>query len=93
VFGAPFVSGPKNKDKHDLQSPTYRHVTNVTRIRPSQAYHFPRAFCLALENLVKRYTSVVDGHEAAVGVAYRLSEVIAIYPITPSSRMGEWSDQ
>src|SRR5437870_8108527 len=26
-------------------------------------------------------------------VAYRLSEVIAIYPITPSSPMGEWADQ
>jgi hypothetical protein len=30
---------------------------------------------------VKRYTSVVDGNEAAVAVAYRLSEAIAIFPI------------
>jgi pyruvate-ferredoxin/flavodoxin oxidoreductase len=42
---------------------------------------------------MKRCTSVVDGNEAAAAVAYRLSEVIAIYPITPSSSMGEWSDQ
>ena len=35
----------------------------------------------------------VDGNEAAARVAYHLSEVIAIYPITPSSAMGEWSDQ
>src|SRR5260370_31282305 len=35
----------------------------------------------------------VDGNEAAAYVAHRLSEVIAIYPITPSSAMGEWSDQ
>ena len=35
----------------------------------------------------------VDGNEAAASVAYRLNEVIAIYPITPSSTMGEWSDQ
>jgi pyruvate-ferredoxin/flavodoxin oxidoreductase len=36
---------------------------------------------------------IVDGNEAAASVAYRLNEVIAIYPITPSSPMGEWSDQ
>ena len=36
---------------------------------------------------------VLDGNEAAASVAYRLSEVIAIYPITPSSPMGEWADQ
>src|SRR4051812_49751141 len=34
----------------------------------------------------------VDGNEAAARVAYHLSEVIAIYPITPSSTMGELSD-
>ena len=36
---------------------------------------------------------IVDGNEAAASVAYRLNEVIAIYPITPSSTMGEWADQ
>ncbi len=36
---------------------------------------------------------ILDGNEAAASVAYRLSEVIAIYPITPASPMGEWSDQ
>lgn len=35
----------------------------------------------------------LDANEAVAGVAYQLSEVIAIYPITPSSAMGEWSDQ
>jgi len=34
----------------------------------------------------------VDGNEAAARVAHRLSEVIAIYPITPSSTMGELAD-
>ncbi|HZU86106.1 MAG TPA: pyruvate:ferredoxin (flavodoxin) oxidoreductase, partial [Anaerolineaceae bacterium] len=34
----------------------------------------------------------IDGNEAVAYVAYRLSEVIAIYPITPSSGMGELSD-
>ena len=34
----------------------------------------------------------IDGNEAAARVAYALSEVIAIYPITPSSPMGEAAD-
>ena len=34
----------------------------------------------------------LDGNEAVARVAYRLSEVIAIYPITPASPMGEWAD-
>ncbi|MCC6524815.1 MAG: pyruvate:ferredoxin (flavodoxin) oxidoreductase [Polyangiaceae bacterium] len=36
---------------------------------------------------------IVDGNEAAARVAYQLSEVIAIYPITPASPMGEWADE
>jgi len=35
----------------------------------------------------------IDGNEAAARIAYALSEVIAIYPITPASPMGELSDQ
>jgi pyruvate-ferredoxin/flavodoxin oxidoreductase len=35
---------------------------------------------------------ILDGNEAAADVAYRASEVIAIYPITPASPMGELSD-
>src|SRR4029077_14100001 len=35
----------------------------------------------------------IDGNEAAAYVAHQVNEVIAIYPITPSSAMGEWSDQ
>jgi pyruvate-ferredoxin/flavodoxin oxidoreductase len=42
---------------------------------------------------VKASTNILDGNEAAASVAYRLNEVIAIYPITPSSPMGEWADQ
>ncbi|MEM9185077.1 MAG: pyruvate:ferredoxin (flavodoxin) oxidoreductase [Planctomycetota bacterium] len=34
----------------------------------------------------------IDGNEAAAHVAYRLNEVIAIYPITPASPMGELCD-
>jgi len=35
----------------------------------------------------------IDGNEAAAYVAFALSEVVAIYPITPSSPMGEWVDE
>jgi pyruvate-ferredoxin/flavodoxin oxidoreductase len=35
----------------------------------------------------------IDGNEAAATVAHKLSEVIAIYPITPSSTMGEMADE
>ena len=35
----------------------------------------------------------VDGNEAAASVAYRASETIAIYPITPSSPMAEHCDE
>jgi pyruvate-ferredoxin/flavodoxin oxidoreductase len=35
----------------------------------------------------------LDGNEAAAYVAHQTNEVIAIYPITPSSNMGEWADQ
>ncbi|HUK19480.1 MAG TPA: pyruvate:ferredoxin (flavodoxin) oxidoreductase [Bryobacteraceae bacterium] len=35
----------------------------------------------------------IDGNEAAAYIAHKVSEVIAIYPITPSSNMGEWADQ
>jgi pyruvate-ferredoxin/flavodoxin oxidoreductase len=36
--------------------------------------------------------TTLDGNEAVASVAYRLSEVVAIYPITPASAMGEFSD-
>ena len=39
-----------------------------------------------------RTVITVDGNEAAASVAYRTNEILAIYPITPSSPMGELSD-
>jgi pyruvate-ferredoxin/flavodoxin oxidoreductase len=35
----------------------------------------------------------IDGNEATGYCAYHVNEVVAIYPITPSSPMGEWADQ
>jgi len=34
----------------------------------------------------------IDGNQAAATIAHKLNEVIAIYPITPASPMGEWAD-
>ena len=42
---------------------------------------------------MKRPMVTIDGNEATAAVAHKLSEVIAIYPITPSSGMGELSDE
>jgi len=42
---------------------------------------------------MKRPVVTLDGNQAVASVAYRLNEVIAIYPITPSSPIGEWADQ
>ncbi len=43
--------------------------------------------------MAQRKLITVDGNEACTSVAYRVSEVAAIYPITPSSTMGELADQ
>ena len=36
---------------------------------------------------------MMDGNQAVAHVAHKVNEVIAIYPITPSSSMGEWADE
>lgn len=41
----------------------------------------------------KAQYEVMDGNEAAAYIAYKCNEVCAIYPITPSSTMGEWADE
>ena len=42
--------------------------------------------------MIPRSYATLDGNEAVARVVYRLSEVVAIYPITPSSPMAEWAD-
>ena len=41
---------------------------------------------------MSRQIVTLDANEAVAYTAYRLNEVIAIYPITPSSAMGEHAD-
>ena len=43
--------------------------------------------------MTERQQTMMDGNEAASDVAYRTNEVIAIYPITPSSAMAELCDE
>lgn len=43
-------------------------------------------------SIMNREKVTIDGNEAAAYVAFHTNEVIAIYPITPSSPMGEWCD-
>jgi pyruvate-ferredoxin/flavodoxin oxidoreductase len=44
-------------------------------------------------SLREQHPVTLDGNEAAVYVAYRVNEVCAIYPITPSSAMAEFADE
>ena len=43
--------------------------------------------------MLQKSMVTLDGNEAAQVCAHLASEVIAIYPITPSSNMGEWADE
>jgi pyruvate-ferredoxin/flavodoxin oxidoreductase len=60
--------------------------------RLTVAEFLPEPRCEA-KQMSERKMVILDGNEAAASVAYRLSEVVAIYPITPSSPMAEWADQ
>lgn len=42
---------------------------------------------------MRRAKITLDANEAVASIAYQTNEIIAIYPITPSSPMGEWADQ
>jgi len=41
----------------------------------------------------QKHMVTIDGNEAAAYVAHMTNEVVAIYPITPASPMGEWADE
>ena len=46
-----------------------------------------------MNNTIKQKTITVDGNTATANIAYKLSEVAAIYPITPSSTMAELANK
>src|ERR671927_866993 len=64
-----------------VQQGRTRHSSLVTR-------HCIRS----MEETMQRSWITVEGNEAAATIAHKLSEVIAIYPITPSTSMGELAD-
>ena len=43
--------------------------------------------------MAKSQTLTIDGNQAAAEIAHMTNEVVAIYPITPASPMGEWADE
>ena len=45
------------------------------------------------KNMTVINTAMIDGNEAVARIAHKTNEVIAIYPITPSSPMGELADE
>ena len=66
-----------------------RPVHRLRRVLPA----VPRARHRDGPGGLSRCASPIDGNEAAVDVAYRLNELCAIYPITPSSTMAELADE
>ena len=60
---------------------------------PSQTATLPEPRSTSLGRAETKGFVTLDGNHAAADVAYRASEVIAIYPITPASAMGELSDE
>ena len=74
---------------------TQSHILGPRGVAPGLPYPPAEADSPAKEQsmpVTTRTSVTIDANEAAASVAHRLSEVIAIYPITPSSAMGEWSD-
>src|SRR2546423_15536654 len=53
----------------------------------------PPSSARSLMRTMPNRTVTIDGNEAAAHVAYKTNEVIGIYPITPSSAMGESADE
>src|SRR6266702_1401214 len=53
----------------------------------------PEGPLVSATSRTEKTTLTIDANEAVASVAHRINEVIAIYPITPSSAMGEWADQ
>jgi pyruvate-ferredoxin/flavodoxin oxidoreductase len=71
----------------------------VTPSSPSSASRGERGFCRQTRNPARGQTMAnptqvtLDGNEAAAYIAHLTNEVIAIYPITPASPMGEHADE
>ena len=80
-------------EKRDVMLVNMRNI--FTRMEPTkQDMHTLHGVVMAIAEGRKGPAKggILDGNEAVASVAYRCSEVIAIYPITPSTSMGEMAD-
>jgi len=77
-----------------VQPNTKEHATgsNEHKVTGHSAPDFKHDRRLVRNRRAKAGFKTLDANEAVARVAYALNEVIAIYPITPASPMGEWAD-
>ena len=73
--------------------PPVQHSQSVKAVADNGAAKRAESSSSRAETPKKPVYKTLDGCEAAAYVAYRLNEVMAIYPITPSSPIAEWCDQ
>src|SRR4051812_19961462 len=102
IPGAPVPNGPHRcADRPGYGGPRVRSRGGVARVpREDRGRgwargppHRPgRRFTSNSEGVVDHRRACLDGNEAAARVAYALSELISIYPITPASPMAEHCD-
>jgi len=72
---------------------TIPHLYQLTTHNRNHISHKKIRLCDELGvSMTQSEFKTLDGNEAVARIAYKLNEVIAIYPITPSSPMGEWAD-
>ena len=71
-------------------NPTLSGLTNGARANSTPGFKPEPG--LVRGAIAKTCFKMLDANEAVARIAYALNEVIAIYPITPASPMGEWSD-
>src|SRR5262245_28312231 len=90
------MKSPDRSAPSPWRNPNRRSTDNKRRASPLvTSFQMERQvrFSLCGAAAIMRSRVTIDGNEAAAYVAQKTNEVIAIYPITPSSSMGEWSDQ
>ena len=86
---------PRTANNHMRSGPTLDLILFVLLIAQKRGLgfaHQPFGVAALRRNSAHESRVTIDGNEAAAYVAYKTNEVIAIYPITPSSPMGESAD-
>ena len=91
---APSVKRAPYDACHSPQASPGGILVAVAVYQPAPVFYRRTAACSLYRRkpMSERQIVTIDGNEAAAYVAHKTNEVIAIYPITPSSNMGEWAD-